>query len=876
MQWSSIRSVYLVSPRSAGEIDLWSLPEDLRSGAVLGRRVGLLSKLRNGLCLVLQGGRCATESCSGSGALDSLGGICFSKVVTSQPSAIDGNVTSSSTERRGLSLWQYLVIGGAVIALLAAALLLWRWRARKRRAAETKLFKERLERGGISSRVSVLWGRVFGWRNADSAAAKERRERLRTQLRFAKTSAEDQGQHYGSDLESGQEKLPVDQPSDVAGWRAGVLSPGARRRVPQTPRSYISDISDIPASTKVYEGSGPDEASRRARLQLQAATDPWLSVSGRRSPTADTGSVYSTVTMSAGGKRHVPTPKQPLKDSLFDVALMQGAQARLPSIRYPPAQTLPAPTNEPQPALSQHPFLMNAPPQVLSQTALPASSKGGRSGSSSGLFDSSASTSSSPASRAASPIVSAPAVAAPAPPVRSATSSSNSLAAHLNTTNGSHANGASEHPQPSPMPVPPPSQFQFQPRRRFSSRAMAAALKAASDAAAQQSKMNPKDGAVGAEAGAGAAPSTASSSTVTSTGPPIGSSFSYAPLPDDYFCREAEYDYLAAQDYMNSMDVENEAEECQVEEAPTPDYMGTGTPIITPRLLAKVLQAKALGLPLQVNNSNGYLGLHPSHMRKARKEKKRKSKKEKGGNDENSNGKYGKGKAKEKEKEKDKESAKPKKSASSIRGDSLTPSTISNDQGRRKSKSEGSIAGSKRSRDDFEDDFDMHDHDPLQKRKKGPYSDASSTPTATEPAVKRPKGWKGWALVEVSSSEDEATILYDEDGHRIKSKSAEAESGGEDNDSEEDSEMEKVKAKPGWKGWALVKDPPDRSKLIKLDAPPLVLTTRSTRSGRTFGDANWDETIMGQSDIPSTSRPHAEGSQGSRRGSRLSISSRMS
>ncbi|KIO24071.1 hypothetical protein M407DRAFT_26507 [Tulasnella calospora MUT 4182] len=328
----------------------------------------------------------------------------------------------------------------------------------------------------------------------------------------------------------------------------------------------------------------------------------------------------------------------------------------------------------------------------------------------------------------------------------------------------------------------------------------------------------------------------ASSSTALS----IGSSFSYTPLPDDYYSREAEYDYAAAHDYLNSLDSESEAEE---PDTPPLDYMGTGTPLFTPRLMAKVLQAKAAGRPLQVSHSNA----------RVRKIKDKKPKKKDGSK------KDGKGKDKAK-----------KNFSSDGRNRSVSMVSSGASGGHRKSQGgERASVGSKRSREDESDDE-------LYRTKTGPYSDASSTPTAHEPPVKRPKGWKGWALVEVSSSEDEKVganaNLYDEDGRRIKSQSTEPQSQNVEEESELDSEAERMRSKPGWKGaliarliaaspfasvfvpqqtdfpliisldsvgWALVKDPPDRTKLIKLDAPPLVLTTRATRSGRTFGDTNF-------------------------------------
>jgi len=100
----------------------------------------------------------------------------------------------------------------------------------------------------------------------------------------------------------------------------------------------------------------------------------------------------------------------------------------------------------------------------------------------------------------------------------------------------------------------------------------------------------------------------------------------------------------------------------------------------------------------------------------------------------------------------------------------------------------------------------------------------------------------------------------DEEGRPIRK-----EGSPDEESSSTDSEAERLKQKPGWKGWALVKDPPDRSRLVRLDAPPMVLTTRSTRSGRTFGDENWDESVMGE-------KRESSVGQLSRQSSRLSVS----
>ncbi|KIO16819.1 hypothetical protein M407DRAFT_33527 [Tulasnella calospora MUT 4182] len=290
----------------------------------------------------------------------------------------------------------------------------------------------------------------------------------------------------------------------------------------------------------------------------------------------------------------------------------------------------------------------------------------------------------------------------------------------------------------------------------------------------------------------------------TATRHSISSSFSYTPLPDDYYSREAEYDYAAAHDYLNCVDGASEADESEISSL---DYLGTGTPLFTPQLMAKILQAKAAGRPLRITNSN-----------------------------------VGEGRDKAQ-----------RKLPSNGRNRSVSIASPAVSRGHQRLQG-GERAGvrDKRSREDESDD-QLYD------------SDASNA-TAHEPPLKRLKGWKGWALVEVSSLEDDTpgAKLYDEEGRRISTK---PQSHNAEEASGLDSEAERVKSNPGWKGalivclttgspfasvsvpqptnfpliislysvgQILVKDPSDRSKLIKLDAPPLILTTRATRSGRMF------------------------------------------
>ncbi|KAG9008027.1 hypothetical protein FRB94_013792 [Tulasnella sp. JGI-2019a] len=248
---------------------------------------------------------------------------------------------------------------------------------------------------------------------------------------------------------------------------------------------------------------------------------------------------------------------------------------------------------------------------------------------------------------------------------------------------------------------------------------------------------------------------------------------------------------------------------------PALDYLGTGTPILTPRLLAKILQARAEGRSLLVGD--------PSKMMRKEKKEKRAQKKE------------------NREKRREKEGGR-KRSAGKA-GSKRSVSSLAASEQKAGRNANGSNAGNKRKRETEEDTI-SNSH-----LKAGPSSDASSTPTMTDlhPPKKRPKGWKGYALVEVSTDEEDEDGKVAEGDQTGKQKPTANGERNSDNSSSDDDEDEIIEMahQPGWKGWAISTAPPDRSKLILLDDAPMVTTTRSTRSGRTFGEKNFDPSMIG-------------------------------
>ncbi|KAG9019589.1 hypothetical protein FRB90_000053 [Tulasnella sp. 427] len=830
--------------------------------------------------MVLQGGKCVQSNCpNGASGVTTLGGLCLAtllgvKPVTTSPTTNSNTPSSTSTIGQR---WPFILAGGlSLLLIIIIALLVWRCMARNRRQAKTKVFKERVERDGMVSRgaraASKYVSQIFLRRDPEAENASERRYKLREKLRMSQNPPRNLAMAEDVDLEAmtdtGSRKA-----QRIAQWRSELEFDSPPPQAPSKgTRSRLSIYSEGTSLTEDSE-FGPEPPVARSRGA------PSRSNRSRTAPShADTGSVYSESSSAAASRstrRHRgPTPKQPIRDSDFDISQM-GQYAPLapskltreesitsldeertrgmkplflraqPSVETPPPSygfagalggpgsppfysylceppdvaldiirppvqswtmdirlllaTEPSSTHEDRLARSRaiRSFSSDTTHSVETTSTIPSATSQLRRDAArvlQGIFDSQSRRSTS---RGASPAAGVPA------PVRSATPTI-----------------AEDTPS-----LPP---HQLAPKKLKSQR--------------NPSKISCSVSACSAQSSAS---SVGSADMLSSPGISIGSSFSYTPLPDDYYLREAEYDYAAAHDYLNSIDSDSEAEE---PDTPPLDYMGTGTPLFTPRLMAKVLQAKAAGRPLQVSNSV---------KARVKKLKDKKSKKKDGKN------KDGKGKHHK------------AKNGSSFhskhRAESVTSSTASG--GHRKSQGgERASVGSKRSREDESDDEHYGS-------RKGPYSDASSTPTAHEPPVKRPKGpkgWKGWALVEVDSSEDEegANNLYDEDGRRIKSQSIEPEEPEEESEAVE-SEAERVQSKPGWKGWALVKDPPDRSKLIKLDAPPMVLTTRATRSGRTFGDKNFP-TADGSASVSGAdgNRRESTASSLSRKSSRASVGGR--
>lgn len=319
--------------------------------------------------MILQAGQCVASSCPGGAAgVSTLGGVCLATLLgvsgstsAAAPAAPDATGTKTTS---GLSWWKYLLILGFLVAAIAIALMVWRWRARKRRALETKHFKERLERDGIriGNRITVLWDRVF--KKDQDDPAEERRRRLRDQLRKSKMPADTLG--FLRDLEgdegSGEKPAYGDR---VEGWRSGVSSSQASRRH----HFRSSTASD---TTALVETSREEPAAPRSRL-IRKAPPEWNSLAvPKRQSVSETISVYSQVTSAdaAGGAssssklggRGMPVPREPIKDSTFDAAQMQSLATPL---RYPPPYSNNVLSLTASPGMLQYQPLIGAPGLTL-------------------------------------------------------------------------------------------------------------------------------------------------------------------------------------------------------------------------------------------------------------------------------------------------------------------------------------------------------------------------------------------------------------------------------------------------------------------------------------------------------------------------------
>ncbi|KAG8962680.1 hypothetical protein FRC03_003899 [Tulasnella sp. 419] len=308
------------------------------------------------------------------------------------------------------------------------------------------------------------------------------------------------------------------------------------------------------------------------------------------------------------------------------------------------------------------------------------------------------------------------------------------------------------------------------------------------------------------------------------------SSFSYAPRSDDYSSPEPEFDYAAAYAWVNTPEsatedgdnnrVGEEEDGYSSSRPPTPpvDFLGMGTPIINPKLVAKVLKAIAEGQPLKMNNGiNGTSGKGKGGTTGKGKAKRKDKDVKKGrdGADDTS--------GKKKDKKSNSSNAKSSSGNQAMlanngdqqrgRAASNAPSNASSSKpggslGARNGAAGSSSSLAKRARSSTGDAFD----EPSRKKQRaGSTATSSTTPAPSEsrrpkPRQKCRKGWKGWVEIEVTDSEEDDEDDTDKGGAtgagatRGGSSSTRKSRSGADGDEDDDSDSEEVKGKKGWKG----------------------------------------------------------------------------
>ncbi|KAG8933984.1 hypothetical protein FRC02_010822 [Tulasnella sp. 418] len=291
--------------------------------------------------LVLKEGRCVASSCT-MGTIGVLGGVCLEalaeiKLDTQVPTS-NQTVTpvQETKETKGLQWWMYVLIGGSVLGLVILGLIIWRWRARKRRAMQTKMFKQRIEMGGVlQSRFSGVLGRLSRWTGKKHEVRDEelkRRQDFKSSIRWPSDRfavRQDTETHYDDgynprDLEGAAEEK---QRRGVEEWRKRIST--TQSTTTWTTESTEEDhVPEMPVATK-RRGHHRRESSSDARTLSQYSqithsartsssrrshrkTPPPLLQEYRPSSGFTFGSTYDDLTI--GMK---PQPKQPLKDTSF-------------------------------------------------------------------------------------------------------------------------------------------------------------------------------------------------------------------------------------------------------------------------------------------------------------------------------------------------------------------------------------------------------------------------------------------------------------------------------------------------------------------------------------------------------------------------------
>lgn len=283
--------------------------------------------------MLLQGGKCVQSACpNGAAGVATLGGVCLTTLLGVKP------VATSPTEvpdkpSGGQSViaqrWPFILAGGlSLLLFIIIGLLVWRCLARKRRQAKTKVFKERVERDGLvtgrARAASKFISRIFVRNDPEGDAASERRQKLRVQLRMSQNPPRNLAMAEDVDLEA-MSDTSSRKARRIAQWRSELEfdDPPAQQAPSKGSRSRSSIYSDGTSLTDDSE-LGPEPPVARSRGGHSSRSK---SNRSRTAPShAETGSVYSETSSAAAfrstRRQAGPTPKQPIRDSEFDISQM--------------------------------------------------------------------------------------------------------------------------------------------------------------------------------------------------------------------------------------------------------------------------------------------------------------------------------------------------------------------------------------------------------------------------------------------------------------------------------------------------------------------------------------------------------------------------
>lgn len=322
--------------------------------------------------MVLQGGKCVQSACpNGAAGVATLGGVCLTTLLGVKP------VASTPTEvpdkpSGGTSViaqrWPFILAGGlSLLFLIIIGLIVWRCLARKRRQAKTKVFKERVEREGIvtgrARAASKFISRIFVKKDSEGDAASERRQKLRVQLRMSQNPPRNLAMAEDVDLEA-MSDTSSRKARRIAQWRSELEfdSPPVNKAPSKGSRSRSSIYSDGTSLTDDSE-LGPEQPVARSRGGHSSRSNNRSRIAPSH---VETGSVYSE-TSSAAASRSTrrqagPTPKQPIRDSEFDISQM-GQYASLAPLKMSQERSI-LPSDEKKTPGGMRPLILQAQPSV--------------------------------------------------------------------------------------------------------------------------------------------------------------------------------------------------------------------------------------------------------------------------------------------------------------------------------------------------------------------------------------------------------------------------------------------------------------------------------------------------------------------------------